>query len=178
MIGRILRPADFERVLATAPRARSAHFAVHHVSGSPSRARAALVKVAGEALVPPVSPELSTASLHSPSPDVDESLGAPAQPLPQGHWLGLVVPKRHAKRAVTRNLIKRQIRAAMQQHAPALPPGLWVVRLRQGFDRQQFISPASDALQAATHGEVAELFERAAAANGPSLPRAPRRRSP
>jgi ribonuclease P protein component len=178
MIGRILRPADFERVLATAPRARSAHFAVHHVSGSPSRARAAVSKAAGEGLVPLVSPELSTTPAAPRQPDVDESPGEPVQPPPKGHWLGLVVPKRHAKRAVTRNLIKRQIRAAMHRHAAALPPGLWVVRLRQGFDRQQFISPASDALQAATHGEVAQLFARAAAANGPSLPRAPRRRSP
>jgi ribonuclease P protein component len=96
------------------------------------------------------------------SPDVDESPGALAQPLPPGHWLGLVVPKRHAKRAVTRNLIKRQIRAAMQRHAAALPPGLWVVRLRQGFDRQAFPSPASGPLREAAHDEIEVLFSRAA----------------
>lgn len=59
----------------------------------------------------------------------------------------------------------------MRQHAAALPPGLWVVRLRLGFDRHQFTSPASDVLQATTRLEVAQLFERAAAARGPSLPR-------
>lgn len=106
---------------------------------------------------------------------MDESSRAPAQPLPDGHWLGLVVPKRHAKRAVTRNLIKRQVRAAMQQHAAALPPGLWVVRLRVGFDRQQFLSPASALLQDTARSEIAQLFERAAAVRGPSLPRSPRR---
>lgn len=146
MIGRILRPADFERVLGTAPRARSAHFAVHHLSGVPSRARAAVASAAAPALVPSVSPDLSTAPGVASVVLVDESSSPAAEPLPCGHWLGLVVPKRHAKRAVTRNLIKRQVRAAMRQHAAALPPGLWVVRLRQGFDRQQFTSPASEQL--------------------------------
>ena len=92
-------------------------------------------------------------------------------------WLGLVVPKRHAKRAVTRNLIKRQVRAAMLRHAGSLPGGLWVVRLRAPFDRQQFLSPGSDALRAATLGELTELFDRAAhspLAPGASRPR-PRR---
>jgi ribonuclease P protein component len=74
---------------------------------------------------------------------------------------GLVVPKRHAKRAVTRNLIKRQARAAMARHLATLPAGLWVVRLRAPFDRAQFLSPASDALREATHAEMDTLFDRA-----------------
>jgi ribonuclease P protein component len=73
-----------------------------------------------------------------------------------------VVPKRHAKRAVTRNLIKRQLRAAMARHAGRLPPGLWVVRLRLGFDRQAFPSPASDPLRETAHDEIELLFSRAA----------------
>jgi ribonuclease P protein component len=93
---------------------------------------------------------------------VDESPSHPPQLLPDGHWLGLVVPKRHAKRAVTRNLIKRQARAALRLYAATLPPGLWVVRLRQGFDRAAFTSPSSEPLQAAVRGEMVQLFERAA----------------
>ena len=56
--------------------------------------------------------------------------------LPGGWWLGLVVPKRHARRAATRNLIKRQMRAQLAQAAASaapqaqLPPGLWVLRLK------------------------------------------------
>ncbi|MBT9598525.1 MAG: ribonuclease P protein component [Vitreoscilla sp.] len=161
MIGRIVRPADFERVLATSPRSRSAHFAVHHVAGMPSRARAALATVPAESVVPALSPELSTGLHQHGAHPVDESKPA-AIP---GHWLGLVVPKRHAKRAVTRNLIKRQIRAAMASHAAALPGGLWVVRLKQPFDRKQFVSPASDQLQQAAHAEVATLFARAVVAS-------------
>lgn len=78
------------------------------------------------------------------------------------HWLGLVVPKRHARRAVTRNLIKRQLRAAMGRHVAELPGGLWVVRLRAPFDREQFISPASEALREVAHGEAEALFHQAA----------------
>lgn len=81
---------------------------------------------------------------------------------PTGWWLGSVVPKRHAKRAVTRNLIKRQIRAAFVRHAAALPPGLWVVRLRTGFDRTAFPSAASDALRRCTGGELDQLLHQAA----------------
>lgn len=93
-----------------------------------------------------------------------------------GLWLGLVVPKRFAKRAVTRNLIKRQVRAAMQQHSTHLPKGLWVVRLRAPFDRQQFLSPASDTLRHAAHAELAVLFDRALRSPLPPAPFKPKGR--
>ena len=38
MLGRLLRPADFESVLATPAKARSAHFAAHHLARHPQRA--------------------------------------------------------------------------------------------------------------------------------------------
>jgi ribonuclease P protein component len=162
MIGRIVRPADFERVLATASRSRSAHFAVHHVSGGPSLARGGRGAGDSKQVFPLVSPELSTGAEVQPPALVDESLAAAVQ----GHWLGLVVPKRHAKRAVTRNLIKRQVRAAMARHVSALPPGLWVVRLRLPFNRNDYLSPASDPLKDASRAELQQLFERAVAAPG------------
>lgn len=43
--------------------------------------------------------------------------------------LGLVVPKRLAKHAVRRNLLKRLIRESFRVRASQLPAGLWVVRL-------------------------------------------------
>lgn len=49
----------------------------------------------------------------------------------------------------------------MARHAGRLPPGLWVVRLRQGFDRQSFPSPASDPLRETAHDEIEQLFSRA-----------------
>ncbi|MFZ2990372.1 ribonuclease P protein component [Ideonella sp.] len=176
MIGRIVRPADFQRVLTAPQRSRSVHFAIHFLAGVPSRARAALVQAATE---PPAessapvlqgfSPELSTGASPVAELAVDESV-------PKGHWLGLVVPKRHAKRAVTRNLIKRQVRAAMQQHAASLPEGLWVVRLRAPFDKTRFPSPGSDALREDARAEIAVLFDRAA--HAPLAPQPWRPRSP
>lgn len=160
MIGRIVRPADFERVLAAPQRSRSAHFAIHHLSGEPQASRPLKVSTGDAPLIPVLSPELSTASAPSSGALVDES-GASGLVSPSGHWLGLVVPKRHAKRAVTRNLIKRQARAAMARHLATLPAGLWVVRLRAPFDRAQFVSPASDTLREVTHAEMDTLFERA-----------------
>ena len=78
-------------------------------------------------------------------------------------WLGLVVPKRHAKRAVTRTLLKRHIRAAVSHVAAVLAPGLWVVRLRMPFDRQEFVSAASDQLARVARDELAALMATAAA---------------
>jgi ribonuclease P protein component len=129
--------ADFERVLAARPWARSIHFAVHHLAGCP------------------LADRLSTAAAPSAGDAVDDS-GA--------LWLGSVVPKRHARRSVTRTLLKRQIRAAVGRHAAELPQGLWVVRLRAPFDKNQFPSAASDALRRAARAELDAMLARQRAA--------------
>ena len=77
---------------------------------------------------------------------------------PDRVWLGAVVPKRHARRSVTRTLLKRQIRAIVTSHADALAAGLWVVRLRAPFDRERFASAASDALNCAVRAELQQLI--------------------
>lgn len=82
--------------------------------------------------------------------------------VPDHQWLGVVVPKRHAKRAVTRTLIKRQMRAAVARHAGGLPQGLWVLRLRSPFDPKQFSSASSEALRAAVRSELDAVLQRAA----------------
>jgi ribonuclease P protein component len=76
-------------------------------------------------------------------------------------WSGAVVPKRHARRAVTRSLLKRQIRSAIERHAEHLAFGLWVVRLRAPFDKSRFPSAASDALRCAARDELETLFSAA-----------------
>ena len=80
-----------------------------------------------------------------------------------GLWFGCIVPKRHAKRAVTRNLIKRQMRSAVARHAGVLAPGLWLLRLRVGFPAAQFVSAASAPLAAAARHELEVLLKRATA---------------
>ncbi len=87
-------------------------------------------------------------------------------------WLGAMTPKRWAKRAVTRNAIKRQIyNVAAQPPAPLQQPAAHVVRLRATFDRKQFLSASSPLLKAAVRAELQQLFERAAQ---PRPPRGPR----
>ena len=79
---------------------------------------------------------------------------------PHAIWLGAVVPKRHARRSVTRSLLKRQIRNALQRQAPALAHGVWVVRLRAPFAAAQFISAASDSLRRAARAELDTMLGR------------------
>ncbi len=148
MIGRLTRSADFERVLATPTRSRTLHFALHHLDAVPSRG-----------LPKPRVAELSTAADRIDAAPVDD---APAPGRPQGRWWGAVVPKRHARRAVTRTLLKRQIRVAAEREGQTLAGGLWVVRLRAPFDRTVFASAASDALKLAARTELRALLLRAA----------------
>ena len=78
-------------------------------------------------------------------------------------WLGVVVPKRWAKRAVTRNGIKRQIYNVSASFEHKLPAAAHVVRLRSGFARDAFKSAWSEPLKAAVRGELLQLFEKAPA---------------
>jgi ribonuclease P protein component len=75
-----------------------------------------------------------------------------------------VVPKRHARRSVTRNLIKRQMRSVMTEQAASLPQGLWVLRLKAAFDRTLFRSPGSQALRVAAREELGLLLRAAGSA--------------
>jgi len=73
-------------------------------------------------------------------------------------WLGAMVPKRWARRAVTRNTIKRQVYTLGQVEQGPLAQAAHVVRLRSGFDRQRFPSATSDALKTTVRRELQELF--------------------
>ncbi len=92
----------------------------------------------------------------------------------QDVWMGAMVPKRWARRAVTRNAIKRQIYGLAAEHALRLPVAAHVVRLRAAFDRKHFISATSEPLRRAVRAELIQLFERACrtprspAAGGPA----------
>jgi ribonuclease P protein component len=72
-----------------------------------------------------------------------------------------VVPKRWAKRAVTRNGIKRQIYNVSAAFASRLPAAAHVVRLRTEFARAEFPSAWSEALKSSVRGELLQLFDRA-----------------
>jgi ribonuclease P protein component len=74
--------------------------------------------------------------------------------------MGAMVPKRWAKRAVTRNTIKRQIYTVSADFEPDLSNRAHVVRLRASFDRAQFVSATSEALKASVRAELRQLFLR------------------
>ena len=126
---------QFQAALAGGTVSRTPHFALHRLS----------------------LPDPGTAT-------ADPQRHAAQPPLfhPQAVWLGAMVPKRWARRAVTRNTIKRQIYAVSEQFEVRLPCAAHVVRLRSGFDRKQFISATSTLLKQAVRLELEQLFERAA----------------
>jgi ribonuclease P protein component len=76
-------------------------------------------------------------------------------------WLGAMVPKKWARRAVTRNTIKRQIYNVSAHFADALPCAAHVVRLRNAFDPRLFPSATSAALRAAVRQGLLALFGHA-----------------
>jgi ribonuclease P protein component len=88
--------------------------------------------------------------------------------------LGMVVPKRHAKRSVTRTLVKRQMRAQVREQLADLPAGEWVLRLRAPIDRKTYPSASSEALAAVVRAELERLLRDAArrtrAVAAPSAP--------
>ncbi len=97
-----------------------------------------------DAVVPPVSALF-------PVPDV---------------WIGAMVPKRWAKRAVTRNAIKRQIYTVSADFLPHYlnqPQAAFLVRLRREFSRQKFTSATSVCLKEAVRAEVMALMQAGAA---------------
>ena len=85
-------------------------------------------------------------------------------------WLGAMVPKRWAKRAVTRNAIKRQIYNVSADFEPLLNERAHLVRLRAAFDRSQFVSASSDVLKAAVRAELQQLFSRLPVPAGTAVP--------
>jgi ribonuclease P protein component len=85
-------------------------------------------------------------------------------------WLGVLLPKRWAKRAVTRNAIRRQIYELAREKATSLPQAALVVRLRGEFSRQQFVSATSDALKRAVRAELVQLLERVAPRGAVEVP--------
>ena len=70
-----------------------------------------------------------------------------------------MVPKRWAKRAVTRNAIKRQIYTVSADFLQNYPQAAFLVRLRRGFSRKEFLSATSAQLKEAVRVEVTALMQ-------------------
>lgn len=143
-VPRIVHKADFERLLSTRAKCSSAHFALHHAS--------TVAAERSEDAEPTVGDDISTASGGHSTQTVDK--------VREVTRVAAMIPKRHAKRAVTRNLLKRQIRQAFGRHRSSLVRGLWLVRLRRPFGALDFPSARSVALATAVRAELDDLLLR------------------
>ena len=74
-----------------------------------------------------------------------------------------MVPKRWAKRAVTRNAIKRQVYTVGENFMHRFPQATFLVRLRKEFSRKEFPSATSVALKEAVRAELNVLMMTAIA---------------
>jgi ribonuclease P protein component len=136
-VQRLQTRPQFQAVLAGAVVAKTTHFALH---------RNALD-------AKPVQAE--------PGQLADVLAAKPLFPV-QDVWLGAMVPKRWAKRAVTRNAIKRQIYTVSADFSHRYPQAAFVVRLRRDFSRKEFISATSEQLKLAVRTEVLALMQAGA----------------
>lgn len=187
-----LKAADFQRALGSRPVSRTAHFVLHALpclgQGAHSGTLPGSPPDGDQAAAP--SAELSTSTMAAPAAIVEDPDDTHTETIcacPVAAWrLGLVLPKKQARRSVTRSLIRHQAREALRRHAPAVraqgrfgaETDGWVLRLKAPFDRQQFPSAASRALQVAVRQELDELWARLlsatpASAGGRLSPKSP-----
>ncbi|MES2583583.1 MAG: ribonuclease P protein component [Pseudomonadota bacterium] len=125
--------------------------------------------LAGQTLAKTAHFALHCCALESPVAVV-HGVASPALFPKSAVWLGAMVPKRWAKRAVTRNAIKRQIYNVSADFEPLLNKRAHLVRLRAAFDRSQFVSASSDVLKAAVRAELQQLFSRLPVPAGTATP--------
>ena len=119
---------QFQAVLNAPVVARSAHFVMHRLA---------------------VQPQLSDLNVHL----------SPSIPLFGNEvCLGAMIPKRWAKRAVTRNTLKRQIYAVGASLEHQFSCAAYLVRLRSEFSRQLFASASSESLKGAARAELVDLI--------------------
>ena len=108
-------------------------------------------------------------ALHRVGLNVKDAAATPTVPLllfsPRATWLGAMAPKRWAKRAVTRNAIKRQIYSVSASLNATFPQAAYLVRLRREFSRKDYASASSTKLKEAIRAELLVLLETAAASN-------------
>jgi ribonuclease P protein component len=86
-----------------------------------------------------------------------------ANSLPKPPSIGVIAPKRLAKRAVTRNTIKRQIYAVSAALQTRIQADHYVVRLRAPFEKSVFTSATSEPLKRCIRAELDALFSKVCA---------------
>ena len=75
--------------------------------------------------------------------------------------IGAMVPKKWARKAVTRNLIRRQIYSLAEHQLPNRPALAYVVRLRRSFSAQRFLAASSVPLKNEVRAQLVLLLAQA-----------------
>jgi ribonuclease P protein component len=130
-VDHLLHRADFQAVMAAEVVSRTVHFVLHRRLACPL-----------------------------PSQNATSGMGDNTATQTLVSRVGAVLPKRLARRAVTRNALKRQIYTVMKAFDSRLPVGDHVVRLRAPFDTQLFVSATSPQLKLAARQELEQLVSR------------------
>ncbi len=81
-----------------------------------------------------------------------------ANPKLESLQIGVVVPKRLAKRAVTRNAIKRQAYSISRESANRYLNEQHVIRLNKEFDKKKYLSASSKLLKSEVNKEIRALY--------------------
>ena len=134
---RLRTRSQFQAVLSGITLARTPHFALHRVA------------LVGTETLPHAEAHEAPVNTMTQLFDIPEV------------WMGAMVPKRWARRAVTRNTIKRQIYSVSSAVEASLPVAAHVVRLRASFQREHFKSATSDVLKRTVRQEIEQLFSKA-----------------
>ncbi|NBX15420.1 MAG: ribonuclease P protein component [Betaproteobacteria bacterium] len=129
---RIKAWAQFQQLMAYPPVARTQHFVVH-------RARD---------------------DVTTPNPQQCLTPADQGVMVAQGLCMATLIPKRWAKRAVTRNAVRRQIMTAFSNEQNNLMPVPHLVRLQSSFDIKTYNSASSETLKNAVAQEMAQLIKR------------------
>ena len=127
-VERLKQWSEFQAVMSAGTVARTPHFVLHQWQ-------------------PPAKASTGSGFEETPTLFVDGVL-----------MMGALTPKRWAKRAVTRNLIRRQVHAVAHELEKSLTPTAYVVRLRATFNPQKFVSASSDVLKQVVRQELKQLF--------------------
>lgn len=126
----LLTRAHFQAVLRSPPVANTEHFALHRVD------------------LTLISEAIGQSGLTKTSNHVRSSEG----------FVGAMLPKKWAKRAVTRNAIRRQVYRVSEQLNQNAPAFVHVVRMKKGLDPKTFFSASSVALKSAIYQELFDLM--------------------
>lgn len=136
VLQRLQTRAQFDAVLGHRALASTEHFALHRSDRLDA------------------SPEVAHQESHA------APAGAPFVGLKQSA-IGAMVPKKWARKAVTRNLIRRQIYSLAEHQLPHLPALAYVVRLRRSFSAQRFLAASSVPLKNEVRAQLVLLLAQA-----------------